>query len=132
MRKFLLLVSAVSLAALGAYDGPARADDAAQTKPACLRVNSINGWRGGDEKTVGLDTAGRRYRVTFREPCLGKEKSIGMSFGLRVGSYCLEPGDELIFTTIGGSERSCFVAKIELLGPDEKIVPAPPVAPPQP
>ena len=100
------------------------AEEPTTAKPACLRVKSINGWAHGNEQVARLDTAGRRWRVTFTEPCLNKrDKPLGLRFGIRVGGYCLEPGDELVFVTIGGYEQFCTVATIEQLKLGEKLVP---------
>jgi hypothetical protein len=107
--------------------------DSEEPRPACLRAKSINGWVKGNAQIVQLHTEGRRWRVTFTEPCMGKGKPLGFRFGIRVGSYCLEPGDELVFVTIGGYEQFCRVAKIELMKLGEKIVPEPvPETPAQP
>lgn len=100
---------------------PAQASDG--EAHACLRAKSVNGWVKGNAQIVQLHSAGRRWRVTFTEPCMGKDKPIAFRFGIRVGSYCVEPGDELVFVTTGGYEQFCRVAKIELMKLGEKIVP---------
>jgi hypothetical protein len=102
---------------------PAFAEEPSGTKPACLRAKSVNGWASGNERIVRLDTAGKRWRVTFKEPCLGRDKPLKMAFGLRVGTTCVEPGDELIFVTVGGYEQSCFVEKVEQMKLGEKLIP---------
>ena len=113
------------LAALVSLVAPAHGADAEETKPACLRAKSINGWVKGNAQIVQLHTQGRRWRVTFTEPCMGKGKPLAFRFGFRIASVCVEPGDELVFTTIGGHEQFCRIAKIELMKLGEKIVPDP-------
>jgi hypothetical protein len=121
MRSSIIAV----LAALLSVATPAQAEEAEEPKPACLRAKWINGWVKGNAQIVQLHTSGQRWRVTFTEPCMGKGKPLGFRFGIRVGSVCLEPGDELVFVTIGGYEQYCRVAKIELMKLGEKIVPDP-------
>lgn len=102
---------------------PALTSESEGEAHACLRAKSVNGWVKGNAQIVQLHSAGRRWRVTFTEPCMGKDKPIGFRFGIRVGTYCVEPGDELVFVTTGGYEQFCRVAKIELMKLGEKIVP---------
>ena len=125
------VVISSSVLALMLATTAAVADDAGETKPACPLVRNINGWAQGNQQIVRLDTAGRHWRVTFREPCLGTDKSLGFRFGQRIGSVCVEPGDELIFETIGHHEHYCVVAKVELMKFGEKLVPDPDAAAPQ-
>jgi hypothetical protein len=114
---------AVTATLLLALALPAHASEAEDGAAACLRAKSVNGWVKGNAQIVQLHSAGRRWRVTFTEPCMGKDKPIGFRFGIRVGSYCVEPGDELVFVTTGGFEQFCRIAKIELMKLGEKIVP---------
>jgi hypothetical protein len=116
------IIASAMCASIGA--ALALAEEPATEKPPCLRAKSIIGWAHGNEQIARLDTAGKRWRVTFREPCLNKrDKPLGLRFGVRVGRYCVEPGDQLVFVTIGGYEQYCTVAKIEQMKLGEKLVP---------
>lgn len=115
---------ALAFVMLGVLAAPASAEDSDVAANACLRVKSIIGWAHGNEQIARLDTAGKRWRVTFKDPCLNKrDKPLGLRFGVRVGRYCVERGDELVFVTVGGYEQFCIVEKVDLMKLGEKTVP---------
>lgn len=94
----------------------------AVAEEACLQHNRLKNWRAVNADTIlYTDWTGKKYLVTFRDPCPNLTNSTAF---LVIGPEwldlsCLHRGDPIRVAGIGLATSICRVASVEFAEPDE-------------